>query len=234
MTRKNLRQAMIEAGWAVIDTRTSPLAYADASGKRFGTLQKNGVRVALSIGEELIDDRGTVMAYMTGESSDVILRALIADPVARGKGLAASVLAEIATLADQTSSTIYLEPVPIDDRAAPVAVLAKMYGRVDFQATHPGSAVMVRRPGEQMLRKLSAVQAAHVKSTFPETRAQMTAYLESSAEVVIQRQNECGVDVPPIAIKVSADPEFWIDCCHTCELAYARAIELGLTIQASS
>ncbi|MBY0464780.1 MAG: hypothetical protein K2W33_07525 [Burkholderiales bacterium] len=58
----------------------------------------------------------------------------------------------------------------------------------------------------------------------------MAAYLESSAEVVIQRQTECGADVPPIAIKVAEDPEFWIDCCDTSELAFARATALGLNV----
>lgn len=229
---KNLRQALIAEDWSAIDTRTSLLAYADTSGKRFGTLQKNDVRIALSIGEMLMDDRGTVMAYMTEESSDVILRALIVDPAARGKGLASGVLAEIARLADQTNSTIYVEPAPIGDRSVKADVLAKMYGQVNFQATRQGGAVMVRRPGAQS-PALNAVQAEHVRSTFPEARTQMAAYLEQSAEVMIEHQTECGVDVPPIAIKVAEDPEFWIDCCDTSELAYARAKALGLKVVAA-
>lgn len=57
----------------------------------------------------------------------------------------------------------------------------------------------------------------------------MASYLEASARVVIYRQDECGDDVPPYAIRVEGT-DFWIDCCGTPEEARKRAEALGLTV----
>lgn len=62
---------------------------------------------------------------------------------------------------------------------------------------------------------LTPAQQAHVDGVFPEHRAQMADYLESGVGVVILRQKECGPDVPPFAIAVQVEPEFWIDCADT-------------------
>ena len=59
-------------GWQDNDSRTSQRGYADEAGKRFGTFERNGVRVALLIGEELADERGDVMVYMTDESTGLL------------------------------------------------------------------------------------------------------------------------------------------------------------------
>lgn len=77
---------------------------------------------------------------------------------------------------------------------------------------------------------LTAVQQAHVDGVFPEHRAQMAEYLESGVGVVIFRQKECGPDVPPFAIAVQIDPEFWIDCADTEAAAIHRAESLGLKV----
>lgn len=77
---------------------------------------------------------------------------------------------------------------------------------------------------------LSPIQSAHVAAVFPEAKAQMERYLAAGVEVVIGPQNECGPDVPPIAIAVATDQSFWIDCCDTVELAHDRAVALGLRV----
>lgn len=77
---------------------------------------------------------------------------------------------------------------------------------------------------------LTALQAAHVASVFPECKSQMSDYLASGVRVVIGPQSECGPDVPPIAIAVASDQAFWIDCCETVEAAKARAHALGLRV----
>lgn len=149
----SLRKALIVAGWTPIDTRTSPLAYADASGRRFGTLQSDHVRVALSVGEFLVEERGVAMAYFAEEPTDVILRALIVDSDARGRGLAKKALGEIAALADATSSTLYLEPTPIGHGPVDAKVLSKMYQRAGFQSQGAKGVVMVRLPSGILGRK---------------------------------------------------------------------------------
>ncbi len=77
---------------------------------------------------------------------------------------------------------------------------------------------------------LTPTQSAHVASVFPECRTEMAEYLEAGVDVVIGLQNECGPDVPPIAIAVAHDQAFWIDCCDTLEAANARALALGLRV----
>lgn len=142
----NLRKALIETGWQVIDTRSNPRVYADAAGKRFGTLERNGVRVALSIGEELVDERGDVMVYMTDEPSDAILRALIVDAASRGQGLASQALKDIIRLADASGTTLCLEPSPIEDKPLDTTSLVNLYSKFEFVFIGTSRRVMVRRP----------------------------------------------------------------------------------------
>lgn len=77
---------------------------------------------------------------------------------------------------------------------------------------------------------LTPMQAAHVAAVFPECKSQMADYLAAGVNVVVGPQNECGPDVPPIAIAVASDQAFWIDCCETVEAAKDRAHRLGLRV----
>ena len=76
---------------------------------------------------------------------------------------------------------------------------------------------------------LTAVQADHIARVFTNTRAEMTRFLESGADVVIYKQTECGSDVPPYAVAV-AGTDFWIDCCETVAEAIALTNSLGLKL----
>lgn len=145
----NLRQALLNAGWSVLDSKTSPRAYADESGQRFGTVEKDGVRVSLSIGQEFVEERGAVIVYMSEDPSDAILRALIVDDDVRRQGFAKRALTTIAQLADATASTVYLEPSPIEDKPLGAAALCKLYGVFGFEFVGPNNRVMVRRPNEE-------------------------------------------------------------------------------------
>lgn len=77
---------------------------------------------------------------------------------------------------------------------------------------------------------LTPMQATHVAAVFPECKVQMSNYLAAGVEVVVGLQTECGPDVPPIAIAVASDQEFWIDFCETVEAATVRALALGLRV----
>lgn len=77
---------------------------------------------------------------------------------------------------------------------------------------------------------LTTAQQTHVDGVFPESRAQMADYLERGVEVVVSRQKECGDDVPPFAVAPKEDPEFWIGCWDTPELAAVEAVSLGLRV----
>ena len=78
--------------------------------------------------------------------------------------------------------------------------------------------------------KLSRAQRAHVASVYPEIRDDMAAFLASAASVGIVRQKETGPDVPPFAIYVKSQGDFWIDCCKTQDKAITRVRTLGLTL----
>lgn len=77
---------------------------------------------------------------------------------------------------------------------------------------------------------MNPVQEAHVAKCFPETREDMTRYLTAGVDVIIQRQTETGPDVPPFAIAVAAQPEFWIDCANSKRAAVVLAQSLGLRV----
>ena len=141
----NLREALLQNGWKALDTRNHPRVYADASGVRYGTLEKAGVRVSLSVGFDLLDEGRGPIVYLSEDSSSVIIRALIVDEADRRKGVAKTILAELCRLADKTGSVMYLEPVPIDDKPILSEDLSKLYAKYGFNF-HAGSrSVMVRR-----------------------------------------------------------------------------------------
>lgn len=77
---------------------------------------------------------------------------------------------------------------------------------------------------------LNPIQIAHVASVYPECKAEMMGYLSAVVDVMIFHETECGSDVPPIAIAVAANTEFWIDCCETMEGARSQAESLGLRV----
>lgn len=74
---------------------------------------------------------------------------------------------------------------------------------------------------------LTPAQRAHVASVFPECRTDMARYLAEGAQVAVVLQRAVD-DVPPYAISVCADPDFWIDCCDSIEDAMEHAKALGL------
>ena len=144
---RNVYRALINAGWTALDTRSDPRAYADAAGRRFGALEKDGVRLSLSIDEMLADERGDVMVYSTHDSFDVIVRALIVDPDLRRTGRAGRAMGEVVRLAESANVTVYLEPALIAEKGMPLTELTRFYRRFGFEFTTGRQRVMVRVPG---------------------------------------------------------------------------------------
>jgi GNAT superfamily N-acetyltransferase len=142
-----IRQALLNRGWTALDARTHPRSYVDAAGKRFGTLEKGGVRIALSLGHSLVEERGGVMVYQADNTTEAILQALIVDPEVRGKGLAKLVLKELTDCADATGTELYLEPVALDSGPLDTAALKRLYARFQFETPSLSSRIMVRSPG---------------------------------------------------------------------------------------
>lgn len=77
---------------------------------------------------------------------------------------------------------------------------------------------------------LNTEQQALVDRVFPECRKPITQFLQDRAKVFIVRQNETGPDVPPWAIAVESQPDYWIDCKKTKLEATQYARSLGLVV----
>ncbi len=149
---RNLYQAMVELGWMPLDARTHPRAYVDAGGSRYGTLEKDGVRMALSLNRCLAEERGAVMVFQSDhEQPEAVLMALVVDREFRQKGRATAALRELVAQADASQTTLYLEPVPIDDKAVAVEALCGFYRRNGFTFSTKQCCVMVRQCSMQTL-----------------------------------------------------------------------------------
>ena len=80
------------------------------------------------------------------------------------------------------------------------------------------------------MNTLSEYQQKFVDEVFPECREAMADYLARGVDVVIYRQHECSVDVPPFAVAPLEDTDFWIDCYESVDDALLEAKNLGLNV----
>lgn len=118
--------------------------YTFAEGEMLPTLTRAGVRLSMSSGTALYEDRGRIMAGY-GEPTDWVINALLVDPECQRKGLATATMRELVRLADQFGVTLYLEATPIYDKAMSREQLTEFYAKHGFS----GDAVKVRTPGAQ-------------------------------------------------------------------------------------
>ena len=141
-----VNEGLRKAGWIFHDARDSDRAYRDSSGSRFPTFEKNGTRIALRAGRSLAANRGTVEVY-DDEPKSVIVEWIMVEADRRRQGRADAALTELARLADETNSTLYIEPVPLEKvGAAPKSALISLYAKHGFDSTTEQNLVMVRRP----------------------------------------------------------------------------------------
>lgn len=145
MRDQNLWKAIFESGWTALDARTHPRAYVDTGGKRYGTLEKDGVRIALSLNQCLCVERGVAMVYQSDQDQqEAILQALIVDADYRRRGRAREALEQVAQLADSCMTDIYLEPCPIEDKPVTREGLVALYRDYGFNDIQGKNVAMVR------------------------------------------------------------------------------------------
>lgn len=77
---------------------------------------------------------------------------------------------------------------------------------------------------------LTAIQESHVQQAYPDCREEMADFLSHGTEVFVARQHESGAGVPPFAIRVVGQPEFWMGCAHSARAAVQLARDLGLKV----
>ena len=73
-------------------------------------------------------------------------------------------------------------------------------------------------------------QLSHLSKTPSWCRDEMAGYLTNAVDVGVAHQNECGPYVPPFAIFVVANQDFYIECCDSAESAKQLALDLGLRV----
>lgn len=147
MKTQNLHQAMLGAGWLSLDAKSHPRVYVDTAGKRFGTLEKAGVRIALSLNHCLGMERGSVMVYQSDQDqTEAILQALIVESDQRRQGHAKKTLAELTRLADSCMTHLYLEPCPLEDKPVTREGLESLYRQYGFHDISGKGIAMVRPP----------------------------------------------------------------------------------------
>ena len=122
--------------------------YTDKAGKSFPTFDRDGVKVSFTSNNILfMDERGRVNEGY-GEPSDSIFRMLTVEPGQRKKGQATQALRDLFKLADQTDTTLYLEPAQVETSGMTSAALADFYKRLGaVQQTEGSDRVLVRAPG---------------------------------------------------------------------------------------
>lgn len=106
-------------------------SYRDLSGEAFLTFERSGVRLAFSSNSVLYEDRGAVMVGM-GESDESVLRALIVDPVFRGRGLATLAMCDLTAHADEFGVSLSLEVAPLEGSPVAHQQLSAFYARFGF------------------------------------------------------------------------------------------------------
>jgi hypothetical protein len=123
-------------------------AYKDKGGNEFPTFERDGVQVSLTSNNILfIDDKGRINEGY-GEPTDSIFRMLTVDPDQRQQGKATQALRDLFKLADQTDTTLYLEPTQVEKTGMTSAELAQFYKRLGATQTQANSdKVLVRKPG---------------------------------------------------------------------------------------
>lgn len=90
----------------------------------------------------------------------------------------------------------------------------------------------VRASRSPNLEGLTPAQLDHVMCVYPEIRGSMADFLRQGVEVFFYRQDEVE-EVPPVAIAVSRNPGYWIDCVETENAALALVAKLGVTVALS-
>ena len=111
----------------------------------FATFEKDGVRVALSNHALGYSKNRVMMITPVGKfANSLTVQAIIVDKDKRNQGKAREAMQLLTDRADQTGTTLYVEPLPINDKTVTSEGLKKFYTSLGFEPK--GEKVMVREP----------------------------------------------------------------------------------------
>ena len=124
--------------------------YENKGGKKYRTLEKDGVRIALEPQQVLFTDpkypnRQPQTGF--GNEEDVAFHYIGVDPEARRQGKARAALADLIEIADKNGYTLYGEPVQLEKEGMTKEQLTNLYAQYGFKPTDETGKVIVREPG---------------------------------------------------------------------------------------
>ena len=155
---RNLRYPMASVlfndGYEVL-ALNDPRTYVDKGGEPHRTFEKDGVRVSLTPQLVLFQNKNAVLTGQ-GESTDLVINALLVDQAKRNQGKANEALKNIVDAADQYGVTLYIEPVPMvnlkeKDFGLDSQQLEDLYKKFGFDFAEDSNKVMVREPEVEVL-----------------------------------------------------------------------------------
>lgn len=124
-----ITKSLCSAGW--IRNSHSSERGLTFGGTRYGTLEKNHVRLAFSVGRCLQSHRGDVWLYESDEK-DVVLVAIVCDEEFRKRGFASNAMLGVVSAADACSVNIFVEPVSFGSYRIAGEILGMWYEQYGF------------------------------------------------------------------------------------------------------
>jgi site-specific DNA-cytosine methylase len=152
--RYPLASVLFNDGYEVLPLK-DPRTYVDKGGEAHRTFEKDGVRVSLTPQLVLFQNKNAVLTGQ-GESTDLVINALLVDQAKRNQGKANEALQNIVDAADQYGVTLYIEPVPLvnlkeKDFGLDSQQLEDLYKKFGFDFAEDSNKVMVREPEVEVL-----------------------------------------------------------------------------------
>ena len=140
---------MADKGYKVLGFE-NPKTYESKGGKKYRTLEKDGVRVALEGQQVLFTDPkypNRQPQLGMGNENDVAFHFIGVDPELRKQGKAKEALQDLIEVADKNNYTLYGEPAQLEKEGMTVKQLTDLYAKYGFKPTDETGKVIVREPG---------------------------------------------------------------------------------------
>jgi len=140
---------MADKGYKVLGF-DNPRTYETKGGKKYRTIEKDGVRLALNPGEIVFADpnypnRSPMLGY--GESNQITWHFIGVDKDQRKQGKATQAIKDLIEVADKNNYTIYGEPAQLEEGGMTAEQLSQFYGKFGFQPSEVSNKVIIREPG---------------------------------------------------------------------------------------
>ena len=196
--RYPMASVLFNDGYKVL-ALNDPRTYVDKAGKAHRTFEKEGVRVSLTPQLVLFQNKNAVLTGQ-GESTDLVINALLVDQNKRGQGLANDALKNLTDAANQYEVTLYIEPVPLVNlKEKNVGLdrqqLEDLYKKFGFDFAENSNKVMVREPevqkagNEEVLGPVEKPAAPRLKNEPYTIEANFTEVGEEKQHLLLSDQS---------------------------------------------